>query len=234
MYGVGRAEGQGVTSLSKLDGEGKTKTNSEKGIRKGKVSREIMPEAPQRDPGLDPERLHLQSLLGNQGRAHTFSSPSPFIDHYSSLQSPEKLFPGFLGSPTPEPDPGWKFGGGVGRLENPSHLPENFLSLSLWSGGLGPLSPLPPYPIEFLASGSWRQLGRPTNFSPGHFLTPPTPHPRAFFSFPLALFERRHPGSERVLQFNYFQILCSGHPGTPLSAIESRSGRAGAPLPGRA
>lgn len=182
MYGVGGSERQGVPSLSKLDGEGKTKTNSEKGIRKEKLSREIIPEGPQRDPGLDPERLHLLSLLGNQGRAHTFSSPSPFIDPHSSLQSPEKLLPAFLGSPTPEPGLEWKFGSGVGRLGNPSHLPENFLSLSLWSGRLGPLSPLPPYPIEFLASGSWRQLGRPTNFSPGHFLTPLTPQCFLFFS----------------------------------------------------
>lgn len=53
----------------------------------------------------------------------------------------------------------------------------------------------------------------------------PPPPPRAFFSSPCALFERRHPGPERVLQFNYFQILCSGHPGTPLSAIEKLGGR---------
>lgn len=71
----------------------------------------------------------------------------------------------------------------MGKLGNPSHPRENFLSLSLWSGRLGPLSPLPPYPIEFLASGSWRQLGRPTNFSPGHFLTPPHP-PVLSFLFP--------------------------------------------------
>lgn len=89
--------------------------------------------------------------------------------------------------------------------------------------------PLPPLPIQFLASGSWRQLGRPTNFSPGHFLTPSPPS--AFFSSPSAPFERRHPGPERVLQFNYFQILCSGHPGTPLSAIESAGRPAGAPQP---
>ena len=104
-------------------------------------------------------------------------------------------------------------------------------SFSASPGGqadLGHSLPLPPLPMKSLASGSWRQLGRPTNFSPGHFLTPPPQS--AFFSSPCALFERKHPGPERVLQFNYFQILCSGHPGTPLSTIESSGGRAGAPL----
>lgn len=100
------------------------------------------------------------------------------------------------------------------------------------SGSLGQSPPPPPLPIEFLASGSWRQLGRPTNFSPGHFLTPSPPS--AFLSSPSAPFERRHPGPERVLQFNYFQILCSGHPGTPLSAIESAGRPAGAPQPAQA
>ena len=153
----------------------------------------------------------------------------------SSIQSSREAFVASLGSPAPESGPQRKPGvwiPALGKdsvlLGNPSFLQENFLSLSLPSGRLG--LPPPPFPIEFLASGSWRQLGRPTNFSPGHFLTPPPP-PSAFFSSPRAPFERRHPGPERVLQFNYFQILCSGHPGTPLSAIESwgRRSPAGGP-----
>lgn len=112
----------------------------------------------------------------------------------------------------------------------PQPRPQNFLPPLPAACRLGGSS-LPPLPIAFRASGSWRQLGRPTNFSPGHFLTP-SPPSACFFSLS-APFERRHPGPERVLQFNYFQILCSGHPGTPLSAIESAGRPAGAPVPGR-
>lgn len=40
----------GAPILSELDGESKTKTISEKGIREGDLSREILLEEPQRDP----------------------------------------------------------------------------------------------------------------------------------------------------------------------------------------
>lgn len=103
---------------------------------------------------------------------------------------------------------------------DPSHFWKNFLSLSLWSGDLGHTGPRPPPPILL---NSWRLVaggnqGDLPTFPLGIFSPP---HLQAFLSSPSALLERRHPGPERVLQFNYFQILCSGHPRTPLSAIES-------------
>lgn len=112
----GASQGAGVPSLSKLDGEGKTKTNSEKGIRKGNLSRKKLIEEAWRDSGVNPKRVHFQSLLWNQDKAHTL--PSPPIDPYSSLQSPEKLLSGFLGSPAPEPGPEWK-AVGVGEAGEP-------------------------------------------------------------------------------------------------------------------
>jgi hypothetical protein len=125
----------------------------------------------------------------------------------------------------------WRDGGVLAR-DRISHMLWNPLPRTFSASPCG-RSAWATLPLPHFLLNSWRLVaggseGDLPTFPLGIF-SPPSP-PSAFFSSPRAPFERRHPGPERVLQFNYFQILCSGHSGTPLSAIESAGRPAGAPL----
>lgn len=194
--GWGKQREGGAPSLSELDEERKTKRSYEKAVREGNGSREILLGEPPRDPvswragHRDPRESAFRiSAGGGAGPgAPALSTHRP----HSSLQSPRGASPSLPGSPILEPGPEWKPGVGVGEgclctrqtlgpAGEPRPSPELSHPLLVVRPTWATL-PLPPFPIEFLASGSWRQLERPTNFSPGHFLTPSTPQCFLFFS----------------------------------------------------